>query len=58
MVPVNSSLNSFEKKAWVMVKGNEGGIKFETPQAGLDSRNGGTPNTRIKEALRKNQLIS
>jgi hypothetical protein len=31
MVPVNYLLDSFEKKAWVMVKGNEGGIKVETP---------------------------
>jgi hypothetical protein len=38
MVVVNAIFNSFQKGAWVMVKGNEGGIKVETPHVGPDSR--------------------
>jgi hypothetical protein len=34
---VNSLLGSFEKRAWVMVKRNKGGIKVEIPQEGPDS---------------------
>ena len=37
---MNVLLNSFQKRAWVIVIGNEGGIKVETPQAGLDASTG------------------
>jgi hypothetical protein len=36
LVSVNDLLNSCQKRAWVMVKGNEGGINFETPQTDPD----------------------
>jgi hypothetical protein len=41
-----------------MVKGNEGGIKVETPQEGPDSPTVGISNARIEEALIKNKLSS
>jgi hypothetical protein len=37
MVPMNDLLDSCQKRAWVMVKGNKGGIEVETPQTGPDS---------------------
>jgi hypothetical protein len=37
LVPVNALLDSCQKRAWLMVKGNKGGKKVETPQVGPDS---------------------
>jgi hypothetical protein len=54
---VNALLDSCQKRAWVMVTGNEGGIKVETPQAGPDSPTGGISNARIEEALIKTKPV-
>jgi hypothetical protein len=50
---VNSLLDFFQKRSWVTVIGNEGGIKVETPQAGPDFTNQRILNARVEEALIK-----
>jgi hypothetical protein len=39
-MPGNALINYCQNTTWVMVKGNKGGIKVETPQAGSNSPTG------------------